>query len=44
MPLALLVTLLVAFAPGFALAATKPDILLIVSDDTGWGDLGPYGG
>ncbi len=22
----------------------KPNILLIVSDDTGWGDLGPYGG
>ncbi|WP_245944010.1 arylsulfatase [Acuticoccus kandeliae] len=22
--------------------ATKPNILLIVSDDTGWGDLGPY--
>jgi arylsulfatase A-like enzyme len=25
-------------------AAKKPNILLIVSDDTGWGDLGPYGG
>ena len=24
--------------------AAKPNILLIVSDDTGWGDLGPYGG
>ena len=23
---------------------SKPNILLIVSDDTGWGDLGPYGG
>lgn len=23
-------------------AASKPNILLIVSDDTGWGDLGPY--
>jgi hypothetical protein len=22
----------------------KPNILLIVSDDTGYGDLGPYGG
>ena len=22
--------------------AKKPNILLIVSDDTGWGDLGPY--
>ena len=35
-------TLLVPIAPGFALAAEKPNILLIVSDDTGWGDLGPY--
>lgn len=25
-------------------AAQKPNILLIVSDDTGWGDLGAYGG
>ncbi len=25
-------------------AQEKPNILLIVSDDTGWGDLGPYGG
>jgi arylsulfatase A-like enzyme len=25
-------------------AADKPNILLIVSDDTGYGDLGPYGG
>jgi arylsulfatase A-like enzyme len=24
--------------------ATKPNILFIASDDTGWGDLGPYGG
>ena len=30
--------------PGFGLAADKPNILLIVSDDTGFGDLGPYGG
>jgi hypothetical protein len=22
--------------------AKRPNILLIVSDDTGWGDLGPY--
>ena len=41
----------VAFAAALALtavpadaAAKKPNILLIVSDDTGWGDLGPYGG
>jgi arylsulfatase len=25
-------------------AEDKPNIILIVSDDTGWGDLGPYGG
>jgi arylsulfatase A-like enzyme len=41
----------VAFAVAMALAAApaaaagkKPNILLIVSDDTGYGDLGPYGG
>ena len=28
--------------PVLAVAADKPNILLIVSDDTGWGDLGPY--
>jgi arylsulfatase len=27
-----------------ARAAKKPNIILLVSDDTGWGDLGPYGG
>src|SRR5215467_6123597 len=27
-----------------AVAEQKPNILLIVSDDTGYGDLGPYGG
>lgn len=41
---AVLVTFLVAIAPGFALAESKPNILLIVSDDTGYGDLGVYGG
>ena len=30
--------------PGLVQAADKPNILLIVSDDTGYGDLGPYGG
>ena len=25
-------------------AQQKPNIMLIVSDDTGYGDLGPYGG
>jgi len=41
----------VAFAVALALTAVpaiaadkKPNILLIVSDDTGWGDLGAYGG
>jgi arylsulfatase len=34
---------LLCMAPS-ALAADKPNILLIVSDDTGYGDLGPYGG
>jgi len=41
--LALLVALTLAIAPG-ALAQSKPNILFIVSDDTGYGDLGPYGG
>ena len=31
--------------PQFAFAqSAKPNILFIVSDDTGYGDLGPYGG
>ncbi|MCG6896697.1 MAG: arylsulfatase [Thiocapsa sp.] len=37
-------TLLVATAPGFALADAKPNILLIVADDHGYGDIGVYGG
>jgi arylsulfatase len=37
-------TLALAFAIVPANAADKPNILLIVSDDTGYGDLGPYGG
>src|SRR5207247_7053685 len=43
----LFATSLLGFAcmalPSFA-ADQKPNILLIVSDDTGYGDLGPYGG
>ena len=34
----------VLWMQGAALAADKPNILFIVSDDTGYGDLGPYGG
>jgi len=41
---AVLATLLLAIVPGLALAQDKPNILFIVSDDTGYGDLGPYGG
>lgn len=38
--------LVVAAVPGVVSAApsSKPNILFIVSDDTGYGDLGPYGG
>ncbi|WP_027184624.1 arylsulfatase [Desulfovibrio inopinatus] len=38
------VTTVVLCFSGVALAAKKPNILLIVSDDTGYGDLGVYGG
>lgn len=41
---ALLFTLVTMIAPGFALAAAKPNILLIVADDHGYGDIGAYGG
>jgi len=41
---AALATLLMATVPGFALADAKPNILLIVSDDHGYGDIGVYGG
>jgi len=41
----LLAGLIVAVSGGLAQAQTqKPNILFIVSDDTGYGDLGPYGG
>jgi len=43
-PAAVLFALLLAIAPSVALAQPKPNILFIVSDDTGYGDLGPYGG
>jgi arylsulfatase A-like enzyme len=45
---AVLTTTVFGFATRSALAqaseGTKPNIILIVSDDTGYGDLGPYGG
>jgi len=37
-------TLLVGMTPAVAADSAKPNILFIVSDDTGFGDLGPYGG
>ena len=30
--------------PDVVRAADKPNIILLVSDDTGWGDFGSYGG
>src|SRR5215471_8777187 len=41
--MALLAVMLTATSPALAQVA-KPNILFIVSDDTGYGDLGPYGG
>jgi arylsulfatase len=37
-------TVLVAIAPSLAFAEAKPNILLIVADDHGYGDIGVYGG
>lgn len=39
-----LIMALVTLASVAQAQTTKPNILFIVSDDTGWGDLGPYGG
>ena len=36
--------IVIAMLMSAAYAADKPNILFIVSDDTGYGDLGPYGG
>ena len=41
--LAMAAASIVAVTPAQA-AQQKPNILFIVSDDTGYGDLGPYGG
>ena len=35
---------ILVWTASFVNAAEKPNILFIVSDDTGYGDLGPYGG
>ena len=35
---------LLVLSDGLVSAADKPNILFVVSDDTGFGDLGPYGG
>ena len=40
----LLVAAVLGAMPTASLAQPKPNILFIVSDDTGYGDLGPYGG
>ena len=42
--LAVLAVVVLAAAPPALAQQAKPNILFIVSDDTGYGDLGPYGG
>jgi len=41
---AALFAMLAVILPSLAFGQSKPNILFIVSDDTGYGDLGPYGG
>jgi arylsulfatase len=40
----LIILMLLPGMPTLAQESDKPNIILIVSDDTGFGDLGPYGG
>ena len=42
--LANLVAVLGMVVSGVALAAPQPKVVLIILDNTGWGDFGPYGG
>src|SRR5215469_6830272 len=41
---ALLAVVLPAFATGSVAAADKPNVVFILADNVGYGDLGPYGG
>ena len=43
-PIPILLASIMAASFSTAFAADKPNILFLVSDDTGFGDLGPYGG
>ena len=39
-----ILTLLLMLAAGAGAASSKPNVIFVLTDDFGWGDIGPYGG